>query len=179
MNASITTEVRDKVGVYDVTIVKGNPCEVLRGKEKIVRLEIKASLGLPLEQLERYLWNPTPLVLIRVVPGHVTLLRPSELTEFILFSLGCNQAKAERLLKANIFTVPGNYCTYCRDLKCSFNKKRGRGDTTLVRMDDSEFGTDLRSFLANLPYVAEKTATLVVQELSRGVEGDGSVRDVD
>ena len=166
VQASIATEVKDSVGVYDVTIVQGNPCEIWQGSRKVVRLEIKASLGLPLEQLERYLWNPTPLVLVRVIPGQVTLLKPSELTDFVRFSLEANQAKAERLLQGKFYTVPGNYCTFCRDIVCSFNPKREHNVDTMVRMKDSEFGMDLRSFLTNLPYVAERTATLVVQELS-------------
>src|SRR5208337_2619774 len=86
IKACVATEVKDNFGVYDVAIVRGSPSLILQNGQERVRIEVKASLGLPLEQIERYLWDPSPLIVVRVVTGHVVLLRRSDVEDFVLFS---------------------------------------------------------------------------------------------
>ncbi len=74
--AGLATEVRDPVGTYDVVVVRGSPCLILKGGTTLARVEIKGSLGLPMAQLTRYLLNPTPLILCRVALGTAVLSRP-------------------------------------------------------------------------------------------------------
>ena len=164
-NVCVIMEAKDDFGIYDVAILQDTPSYVYhKGKEKI-RIEVKASLGLPFEQLERYLWNPSPLILVRVITGHVAIIRPTEQRDFVLFSVEEMVAKASRLIDGKFFTIPGLYCSSCKDFECQYNKYRERKWTKIVTMSDEEFGEDIQSFFRNLPYVAEKTAKLVIEEL--------------
>ena len=164
-DAALATEVKDDVGIYDVTIVHGSPSEILRKDELVARVEVKASLGLPLEQIERYLWRPSPLILVRVIPGHVALLRPSELQDFVHFSKVSALSKASRIMEGKGYVVPGRYCRSCRDFGCEFNRSQQNRASEMIQMDDEEFGMDLLAFLGNISYVAERTAEFVVREL--------------
>ncbi len=173
INAQVATETRSDFGIYDVTIMQGEPCSILRNGEQKVRLEIKASLGLPLEQLERYLWDDSPIIVIRVITGQVTLFRPREMRELVLFSTSTVLEKSLRLMNGSAYIVPGNYCSYCPDIDCQFNKSKQRtSNGMLVKMSDGDFGDDINSFFKNLPYVADKTASLVVQELKNDASND-------
>jgi hypothetical protein len=169
IKACIATEVKDEsgFGVYDVTIVRGNPCLVLQGGQEKIKIEIKASFGLPLEQIERYLWDPSPLVLVRVLAGQVVLLRRPDLKEFVQFSNRLILEKAKRLAEGKGSTVPGPHCSGCPDSMCPHNRGARRSSNGVVKSSDSDFGEDLGLLFANLPYVAERTASLVVQELKR------------
>jgi len=167
ISAAMATEVKGEFGNYDVTIVQGDPCLVLRGGEPKIRLEIKASLGLPLEQIDRYLWNPSPLIIVRVVTGHVVLLRPEDLEEFVGFSLRNILEKSKRMGQEKLPMVPGPHCTDCPDRGCPFNEPRRYPNPSMVKMNDQEFGTDLTSFFQHIPYVSKRTASLVVEELRR------------
>lgn len=173
IKACIATEVKDSngFGVYDVVIVRGNPgnpCLILQGGQERVKIEIKASFGLPLEQVERYLWDPSPLILVRVLAGQVVLLKRSDLEEFVLFSNRLILEKAKRLAEGEGFTVPGMYCSGCPDLKCPHRSDVKRLSNGVVKSSDADFGEDLRLLFSNLPYVAEKTSSLVISELTRG-----------
>lgn len=169
LKACIATEVKDEsgFGVYDVVIVRGNPCLILQGGHERVKIEIKASFGTPLEQLERYLWDPSPLVLVRVLAGQVILLKPSHLEEFVRFSDKLVLEKAKRLAEGESFTVPGAYCAGCPDLKCPHRSDANWPSKGIVKSSDADFGEDLRLLFSNLPYVAERTASLVIQELKK------------
>jgi hypothetical protein len=171
INARVATEVKDDFGTYDVTILQAEPILILRDGEAKVRLEVKASLGLPLEQVDRYLWNPSLLILVRVITGHVMLLRPQELGEFVEFSLRTTLEKACRLNEEKCFAVPGNYCSNCPDEGCPFYEQKRFYTHRLVKMTDSDFGIDMTSFLTHLPYAARRTADLVIEELRRPSEG--------
>jgi hypothetical protein len=169
VNVSIRTEDRSDFGICDVTIENGNPCRVfLHGIEK-VRLEIKASLGIPLEQIGRYLYDDSTLIVGRIITNHVAVLRPSEHQNFVLFSLQAMLAKVQRLLEGKEYTVPGKYCSYCLDFDCPFNRNKGKGParSQLVTMDDREFGRDIESFFGNIKDVSEKIASLVIAELRK------------
>ena len=77
--ARLSTEVGDAVGTYDVLVLNETPCVVVKGTVPIVRIELKASMGLPMDQLSRYLLCPVLLFLRRLILGRAILLCPSEL----------------------------------------------------------------------------------------------------
>lgn len=161
-NVSISTEVKDEMGRYDVTIVSGAPCLVMRDDRQVVRIEIKAALGLPLEQVERYVWTSAPLIVVRVLINQVILLRPKELMSFRDFSMSNLIAKAKRIEEGKGYTVPGK-CWGCPDRSCPFNEGKGTEPRPLITLSDAEW--DLKALLNNIPSVAERTASLVLQEL--------------
>jgi hypothetical protein len=166
VKAKFSTEVRSEFGVYDISIVGDSSPQVHEGATPRINIEIKAGLGLPIEQIERYIWESTPLILVRVITNQVILLRPSNLTKLIDFSIENITAKADRLLAGRqLFEVPGLQCEECMDLACRSNKHK-RKSQTLVQLDNDDFENDLNRLLGNLPQVAEKTVLLILQEFS-------------
>lgn len=87
--------------------------------------KVKAVLSLPLEQIERYLWNPSPLIIARILTGQVAVLRRDDLKEFVEFSKAEAVAKVESVLSGEVFVVPGDY-RECRDTACRYNTMRGQ-----------------------------------------------------
>ena len=168
IEATVLTEVRTDVGRYDAVVALGDLNKALTGNTRRVRIEIKASAGLDFEQLGRYLWEPSPLILVRVVMGHVAKLSPSELQSYVTFSLEELTAKVDRLLSQKFYVVSGIDCTDCLDSKCPYTRRKrvGRRNQKVITLPDTEFADDLSSFFKNLSYVAERTAIMVVEELS-------------
>jgi len=166
LKATILTEVRTDVGRYDAVVALGDLSKALAGNTRRVRIEIKASSGLDFEQIGRYLWEPSPLILARVVTGHVAKLSPADLQSYVTFSLEELTAKVDRLLSQKFYAVPGMDCTDCLDSKCIYNRKRVGRRNKIITLPDTEFADDLSSFFKNLSYVAERTAIMVVEELS-------------
>lgn len=164
-NAGIMTEVPSEIGRYDVVITQGCPCKVYANGEERIRIEMKASLGLDLGQIERYLWDPSPLILVRVITRHVVKIGPSRLRSYVLFSLRELNAKADRILSGKFYTVPRTACTICYDTSCPHNRIKRKQPRNIVTMSDGEFADDLELFFKNLGYVAERTADLVIEEL--------------
>jgi hypothetical protein len=154
MDAVIQTESRNDIGKYDVVIAQGSPSKVYADGEEKVRIEVKASYGINLEQISRYLWQSSPLILVRVMPGHVAKIDPLKLQPYVMFTLKEIAAKADRILSCNLYTVPGRSCFTCLDRHCEHNRYMGK------RSLDS-------SFFRNLSYVSEKTANIIVEELRR------------
>jgi hypothetical protein len=102
-----------------------------------------------------------------VITGHVAKIKPLELQSFVLFSLGELNAKADRVLAGKFYTIPGTACANCLDSSCNCRLRRNktRKPTSLVTLSENDFAEDLTSFFQNLSYVAEKTASMVVEEL--------------
>ena len=163
VNAAILTEVPSDIGRYDVVIVQGYPCEVYCKGEEIIRVEVKAGLSVNLEQIERYLWDSSPLILVRVITGHVAKIEPPKLRSYVLFSLKELHAKADRLLSGKFYAIPRATCTVCSDSDCPHN--RSRESTGIVTFPDGKFLEDLNLFFQNLSYAAERTASLIIEEL--------------
>jgi len=163
VNTAILTEVPSDIGRYDVVIVQGYPCEVYCKGEEIIRVEVKAGLSVNLEQIERYLWDSSPLILVRVITGHVAKIEPPKLRSYVLFSLKELHAKADRLLSGKFYAIPRATCTVCSDSDCPHN--RSRESTGIVTFPDGKFLEDLNLFFQNLSYAAERTASLIIEEL--------------
>jgi hypothetical protein len=166
IEALIQTEAYSTVGRYDAVISQTNnkPSE----KCKKIRIEIKASLGLDFEQLGRYLMEPSSLILIRVVTGQVAKLPITELQPYVSFTLQELIAKTDRLLTKKCYIVPGNDCHGCQDTMCIYKRNKNKGATKMgfITVSDNEFTNDLTSFLKNISFVAEKTASIVIEELT-------------
>ena len=162
----IVTEQRSDVGRYDIAIEAGNPCVVYsNGRAKRIRIEVKASFGLPFEQLQRYLFDPSPLILARVLPGQVIKLDPLILQSFVGFSARTLIEKTERILSNKGYLVRGPHCSQCGNDACPFFPKRGEDRQRLITMSEEELAWEMQLFLNNLPRVATRVAELVLQEL--------------
>jgi len=165
VDATILTEAPSEIGRYDIVIFQNYPRKVDARGEETVRIEVKASLGLNLEQIDRYLWDSSLLILVRVITGHVAKIQPLALRRYVLFSLRELNAKADRLLSNKLYAIPGTSCLSCLDNNCPHNRSKNERSMGIVTMRDSEFERDLNSFFQNLSYVAERTASLVVEEM--------------
>lgn len=162
----IRTEDQSDFGIYDITIEEGNPCRIYHHGVEKIRIEVKASLGIPLEQIGRYLLDDSTLIVGRIITKHAVSLKPSQHRNFVLFSLETMVARAERLLKNELVVVPGRYCANCLDFDCQFNKNKSTHTRPrIITMNNDEFKQDIDAFFGNLKEVSEKIAVLVLQEL--------------
>lgn len=166
IEAAVLTEVRTDIGRYDAVVALGDLSKALAGNTRRVIIEIKASAGLDFEQIGRYLWQPTTLILARVVMGQVAKLSPSDLQSYVTFSLEELTAKVDRLLSQNFYFVPGVDCTDCADSKCVYNRRKSRKNNNIITPLDTEFSDDLSSFFRNISYIAERVAKMVIEELN-------------
>jgi hypothetical protein len=166
LEATIFTEVSADSARYDAVVALCRLREINAWDSRNVRIEIKASLGIDFEQLGRYLWNRSPLILARVITGHVAKIYSSELHSYMTFSLNELSSKIDRLLSQKFYAVPGIDCEDCPNIKCVYWQRRNRKTkTNVVTLPDTGFGQDLTLFFQNLSYVAERTAIMVVEEL--------------
>ncbi|MEM3637085.1 MAG: hypothetical protein QXE12_00120 [Conexivisphaerales archaeon] len=174
IKVTIATEERSsELGIYDVTIRIGEPCVVYSAGRKRVRIEIKASAGMRLEQLQRYLLDTSPLILVRVLQGHVLLLRQEQFEKFVDYTVQDTLAKIERIASKQLYVVSGPSCLDCRDTSCPFHRDSYKNSKSFVTMNNECFAEEMTSFFRNLPIVAEKTASLVTELLSgSSTQGD-------
>jgi hypothetical protein len=163
--ATILTEVSADSARYDAVVTAGRLSDFNPWDGGNVRIEIKASLGLDLEQVGRYLWFRSPLILVRVITGQVAKIYPSQVQSYASFSLEELSSKVDRLLSQKACAVPGIDCVDCPNTDCAWMKRKSKKANHLVTMSDVEFGEDLILFYQNLNCVAEKTAMMVVEEL--------------
>ncbi len=162
----IATEQKSDVGIYDITIKAGNPCEVYTyGREKMIRIEVKASFGLPFEQIQRYLLDPSPLILVRVLSGQAIKLKPSSFQAFMDFSTKTLAEKTQRILDGKGYRIPGPHCYSCTNDTCPFFLASERVGRKLVTMSEEELALETELFFNNLPKVAQRVAYLVLDEL--------------
>jgi len=162
-------ESSDPFGHYDVTVVRGSPCLVLRGDQTVCRLETKGSLGIPLSSqvLSRYLFGQGPLVLCRVMTSQVIVLDPLQLQEFVDFSAGLLSSRASRVLQGRPFVIPGPQCRECGDTACGFNERKNPETRRLVTMKEPDFQSDIYQFMQRLPGVSRRAGEVVVDLLKR------------
>ena len=164
----IVTEQKSDVGRYDIVIEAGNPCIVYsNGQAKRIRIEVKASFGLSFEQIQRYLFDPSPLILARVLPSQVIKLDPLTLQSFIDFSARTLIEKSDRILNNKGYLVRGPHCPQCSNNVCPFFPKRSEDRRRLVTMNEEELAWEMQLFMNNLPRVATRVAELVLEEIKR------------
>jgi hypothetical protein len=166
LDITILTEAPNDYGRHDIVLAQENTCKDNANVTKKVRIEVKASLGLDFEQLDRYLWDPSPIILVRVITGHVVKLDPSTFQSYIHFSLAELNAKVDRLISSKFYKIPGKECASCYDRYCEHNyRNRLWRAPCVITMSDEDFNEDLNRFLQNLRSVAEKTVSLALGEL--------------
>ncbi|MCL4343564.1 MAG: hypothetical protein JRN26_01275 [Nitrososphaerota archaeon] len=164
--ATIAAEETSEVGRYDVVIrSNGNgSCSIYSSGAEKVRLEIKAAEGMPLEQISRYLFDRSSLVVVRVLLGDVFVLRYADVRQYVKFLVELETSKVRRLLEGKPVLVPGYQCYDCPNTSCTYNRVRVR---SVPFIKPKDLGWDLSVFFNNLPGVSERTAELVIKELER------------
>ena len=180
LSVVILTENRSDFGIYDVVVESGSPARVLIHGVERLKIEIKASLGLPLEQLARYLIDGSTLIVARIVTNHAIALRPKELVGFIEFNLTEMVAKSERVLlrgEDEDFMIPGRYCSGCPIETCNFFKsgRKNGSRSRLITMTNENMQSDLQSFFGNLQEVSNRVAGIVIHEIRQCKEEGNDV----
>jgi len=170
MRADIKTEQWSDIGRYDIVIARCHEDENRAINEEL-RVEVKASLGIDLEQIVRYLWHQSPLILVRVLTRHVAELEPSKLQQFAICSIRKITAAADRIFAGQVYTVPGLDCLKCPNGRCPYYVAASRKASSLVALSDDDFGRDLEVFLQNLNFVSEKTVSLIMEKFGKGSSG--------
>lgn len=160
----ISSEENNDYGRFDLTIINGRQLRIQNKKGKKIVVEIKASLGIDFTQVERYLLNGDPLLIVRIITQQVKLLSPQELSSYLNESLRDLKAKAERILNGSPFLVPSYDCYRCPDTKCSYNKNK-RGKRRIVSMSQQEFDEDLDTYFRNLYPTIDKAIQIILEEL--------------
>jgi hypothetical protein len=160
----VCAEEANELGRFDLTIVNGSRLKIQAKSGKKLVVEVKASLGLDLAQIERYLFNGEPLLIIRIMTGQVKLLRPRELSSFLEESMSDLVSKAERILASRPLLVPGYECYRCPLSDCDYNKSRAR-ERHIVSMNQKEFDEDVKTFMLNLYPTIKKAIQIILKEL--------------
>lgn len=167
---NIVTEQRTPFGTFDISILSGSPCRVFQNGHELMKIEVKGSIGLTLEQLTRYLLDSSPLILVRVLTNQVCLIRANEFQDYLSFVMVSMTKKIDRLLAKKTWTIPGRYCNDCPDSECPNYPTvhpEAVQEFSLVSMPSDQFEWDIKTFFRNLHSVADRTAKLVVNEVSR------------
>jgi len=164
----LLTEEKGTLGRYDVVIITDGKRLTIQGGHRTIVVEIKASLGLDLAQIERYLLGGEPVLLVRIMTGQVTLLSPQDHSVFLTESVKDSTEKAQRILDSRPILVPGYECRQCLVTSCPFNKYAKKPERELVCMKAEEFDADLTRFLRNLYPTVEKAVETIISEL--GIE---------
>jgi len=162
----LLTEENGTLGRYDVVIITDGKKLTIQGGHRTIVVEIKASLGLDMAQIERCLLGGEPVLLVRIMTRQVTLLRPDDHTAFLSESVKDLAGKAQRLLDSRPILVPGYECRQCPVTTCPFKKYTKKPDRELVCMKPEEFEADLARFLRNLYPTVDKAVETILSELN-------------
>ena len=159
----IKTEEVSELGRRDV-VISDERRLTIKTNGKTLPVEIKASIGLDLAQIERYLLSGEPLLLVRIMTGQVKLLKPSDFSAYIEQSIRDLSDKAVRILDGRPFLVTGYECNRCPVRSCPHNRTRKpiRG---FVCMKQDEFDVDLQDFLTNLYPTIDRAVQVTLEEL--------------
>lgn len=171
----LLTEEPAGLGRHDVAITTNPRGLTIQSREHTVIVEIKASLGLGLSQVERYLMEGERVLLIRVMTGQAILLNSAEYSNFLDKSAADLSEKGECILNDSPVQVFGYEYRECTITSCSYNKLV-KCSRRLVCMGSEEFGEDLGLFLCNLYPTIEKAVELILDEL--GISATVSLRQV-
>jgi hypothetical protein len=161
----LLTEEEGELGRNDVTIVVNSSGLSVQGNGRRIVVEIKASLGLELAQLERYMLRGHPLLLVRIMTGQVTLLDPDDHAKFLDDTALNFSDKAQRMLEWKPILVPGYECRDCPATGCRYNKSIPKPDWNFFFMKPEEFDADLALYLRNLYPTVSKAAQMILEEL--------------
>jgi hypothetical protein len=161
----LLAEENGTLGRHDVIVITNGRRPTIRGRNgKALPVEIKASRGLDLAQIERYLLSGELLLLIRIMTGQVKLLNPSDFSEFLKESVRDLSDKALRILDGRPFLVTGYECNHCPVKSCPHNRPR-KQNRAFVCMKQEDFDADLPNFLANLYPTIDRAVQVTLKEL--------------
>lgn len=161
----ILTEEEGELGRNDIVIVVSDGGLSVHGNGRRIVVEIKASLGLELAQLERYMLKGDPLLLVRIMTGQVTLLDPEDHTKFLDDTALNFSDKAQRMLEWKPILVPGYECRDCPATGCRYNEALPKPSWNLFSMKPEEFDADLAQYLRNLYPTVSKAVQKILDEL--------------
>ncbi len=161
----IMTEEEEELGRNDVVILVNGSGLSVQGNGRRIVVELKASLGLELAQIERYMLKGHPLLLVRIMTGQVTLLAPEDHMKF-LDDAALNFAdKAMRMLDWNLTLVPGYECRDCPATGCKYNKASPKPEWNVYSMKPDEFDADLAQYMRNLYPTLSRAVRMILKEL--------------
>lgn len=161
----IRTEEPSDFGHYDLVIINGNQLKIQTKDGGAIAVEFKASLGLDLSQIERYLLNGDTLLIVRIITGQVIKLSPYKLTEFLEESVRDLTSKAKRLTQGHPFSVPGYECRKCPLMECGHNRLPETRGRRLISMGQKEFEEDFETFTQNLFPTIDRAVEIVLEHL--------------
>jgi len=169
----ISTETEADTGHYDIVIVSGQQIRIMdkTGKVKIV-IEVKASLGIDLSRIERYLWDAMTLVIVRIVTGHVKKIKTEECLGFLSESLQDLIKKAKRILANKPILVAGFDCRICRDVDCKYNKNCKANSFHWVVMKNEEFNLDFDRLFINMYPTITRVVDMVIEEFESDAKAE-------
>ena len=170
----IKTEEMSELGRRDVVISDERQLTI-KTNGKTLPVEIKASVGLDLAQVERYLLSGEPLLLVRIMTGQVKLLKPSDFSAYVEQSIRDLSDKALRILEGRPFLVTGYECNHCPVKSCPHNRTR-KPNRRFVYMKQEEFDTDLSDFLRNLYPTIDEAVQVVLRELRIDMRGASAAK---
>jgi hypothetical protein len=162
----LTTEEEAELGRNDVVIVVNSSGVSVQGNGRRILVEIKASLGLDLAQIERYMLKGNPLLLVRIMTGQVTLIDPEDHAKFLDDTTLNFADKAERLLEWKPILVPGYECRDCPATSCPHNGLLPKSGWEVFHMKSEEFDADLAMYLRNLYPTLNKAVQAILSELA-------------
>ncbi|MEM3592236.1 MAG: hypothetical protein QW702_09110 [Candidatus Bathyarchaeia archaeon] len=168
---SIVNEAENPVGRYDVLLI------VNRGKVQILNcggnicMEVKSGLNVALNQAEKYMWNGTLVVLVRLLTGDVITLRADEWTGFLKFALAQRIKKAERILEGKVILIPGRDCYECPLKTCRFNKNGGE---RCLEGKVQDLNRLFKDFGQKAHITIEKAVNVVAEELRKMLSGESN-----
>jgi hypothetical protein len=171
----IRTEDTSELGRRDVVISDGRQLTI-ETNGKTLPVEIKASVGLDLAQIERYLLSGEPLLLVRIMTRQVKLLNPLDFSAFLEESVRDLSDKALRILDGRPFLVTGYECNNCPVKSCPHNRTQ-KPNRAFVCMKQDDFDTDLSNFLTNLYPTIDRAVQIALKEL--GVETCNGIAKAD
>jgi hypothetical protein len=161
----LLTEQEAELGRNDVVIVVSGGGLCVQGNGRRIVVEVKASLGLVLAQLERYMLKGDPLLLVRIMTGQVTLLDPDDHMKFLDDTVLNFSDKAQRMLEWKPILVPGYECRDCPATGCRYNKALPKPSWNVFSMKPEEFDADLTLYLRNLYPTVSKAVQMILREL--------------
>jgi len=166
----LLTEEEAELGRNDVVIVVNSGGLSVHGNGRRILVEIKASLGLDLAQIERYMLRGNPLLLVRIMTGQVTLIDPEDHAEF-LDDTALNFAdKAQRMLDWKPILVPGYECRDCPATSCRYNGALPKSGWEVFHMKSEEFDADPAMYLRNLYPTVSKAVQAILNGLGIKME---------
>jgi len=163
-DVSLVNEAECPTGRYDILLIINNRGIKILTDGNDICLEVKTGFGVSFEQIEKYMWNGTIVILVRCVTGHALAFRAQDWSGPLRTVLEDRIKKAKRILDGNVVLVRGPDCKKCPLKDCKFNEFKAEENET-ERAND--FYETLDKFRKNATKAIETAVNLVLQELRR------------